>query len=248
MNATLPPRAVAIVVLIAALTFALSPLATTGFSGFSPAQFPVPQLHPPVQPAGYAFSIWGVIYSWLILSAGYGLWRATENPAWQRMRGPLAISLIIGTFWIAAANAAPLLATAMIIVMAGAAILALLRAGSGQPWLLAQPVALYAGWLTAATGVAIGVALGGYAVMPAQTAAILCLVGVLVVALIVQTRRPHDWAYPVAIIWALIGVIVANLPTATQPGPNLPVIALAAFGIVALTLRALPLLRKEAQP
>ena len=42
-----------------------------------------------------------------------------------------------------------------------------------QPWLQARPVALYAGWLTAATGVAIGVALGGYGVLPAQWAAIL---------------------------------------------------------------------------
>lgn len=223
----------AIVVLIATLAFVLSPLMTSGFNGFAPDQFPVPQDNPPVQPAGYAFAIWGVIYLWLIISAVYGVLRASNDPNWHAMRLPLAISLVVGAFWIKAANDAPTLATVMIVLMAAAAVTAMLRAGTAQPWVLARPIALYAGWLTAATGVAIGVLLGGYAILSAQAAAILCLGGVLLVALIVQSVRPGEWAYPAAIIWALVGVIVANLPA-----PNVPVIALAALGIAALTLRA----------
>ncbi|AKS47396.1 hypothetical protein SAMN05444287_2960 [Octadecabacter temperatus] len=221
------------VVLIATITFVLSPLASTGFNGFTPDQFPVVQVNPPVQPAGYAFSIWGVIYLWLLIGAAYGLWRKADDPDWQAMRLPLAISLIIGTFWIAAANAAPILATVMIVAMAASAILALFRAGHEQPWLQARPVALYAGWLTAASGVGIGVLLGGYAIVSAQAAAIICLSGVLVVALIVQSVRPREWGYPVAVIWALIGVIVQNASSA-----NWSAIALAAIGIAALTFRA----------
>lgn len=235
-------RALAIVVLIATLTFAVSPLMTSGFNGFTGDQFPVPQDNPPVQPAGYAFSIWGAIYLWLIISAVYGLWRAADDPNWQVMRPALAISLIIGTFWIAAANAAPIVATVMIVVMVATAIAAMLRAGSSQPWLQARPVALYAGWLTAATGVAIGVILGGYAILSAQAAAIVCLVGVLVVALAVQAARPREWGYPAAVIWALIGVIIANLT-----GPNIAVIALAALGIVLLGIRATHALMKGAK-
>ncbi|MCF2905168.1 tryptophan-rich sensory protein [Octadecabacter sp. CECT 8868] len=221
------------VVLIATITFVLSPLASTGFNGFTPDQFPVAQVDPPVQPAGYAFSIWGVIYLWLVIGAAYGLWRKADDNDWQAMRLPLAFSLIIGTFWIAAANAAPILATIMIVLMAASAILALFRAGHQQTWLQVRPVALYAGWLTAASGVGIGVVLGGYAIVSAQTAAILCLSGVLVVALFVQSVRPREWGYPVAVIWALTGVIVQNAPSA-----NWLVIALAAIGIAALTFRA----------
>lgn len=223
----------AIVVLIATLAFVLSPLLTSGFNGFAPDQFPVPQDNPPVQPAGYAFAIWGIIYLWLIISAVFGVWRASNDPNWHAIRLPLAISLILGAFWIKAANDAPILATVMIVAMAATAIGAMLRAGNTQPWLQARPIALYAGWLTAATGVAIGVILAGYAILSAQAAAIICLGGVLLVALFVQSVRPREWAYPAAIIWALVGVIVANLPT-----PNVPVIALAALGIAALTLRA----------
>jgi len=229
------------VVLIATLGFVLSPLLTSGFNGFTPGQFPVPQVNPPVQPEGYAFSIWGVIYLWLIISAGFGLWQAAEDPDWQAARLPLAISLIIGCFWIKAANEAPVLATVMIVAMAAAATAAMLRAGNTQPWLQARPIALYAGWLTAATGVAIGVILGGYAILSAQAAALGCLVAVLVVALVVQSARPREWGYPLAIIWALVAVIVANLPAA-----NIPVIALAALGIAALTLRAAQSLVKGA--
>jgi hypothetical protein len=190
------------------------------------------QIDPPVQPAGYAFSIWGVIYLWLIVGATIGFFREAANPNWQAMRLPLAISVIIGTFWIAAANAAPILATIMIVAMAASAIVAVLRASDQQPWLQVRPVALYAGWLTAASGVAIGVLLGGYAVLSAQTAAIVCLSGVLTIALMVQSAKPREWGYPVAINWALVGVIVQNWSSA-----NWSVIGLAALGIVALTFR-----------
>lgn len=234
-------KTLALVVLIATVTFALSPLATTGFNGFSPGQFPVPQDDPPVQPAGYAFSIWGLIYLWLILGAGYGFWRAADDPDWRAMRAPLAISLIIGTFWISAANAAPILATVMIVVMAASAIQSMLRAGHRHPWLQVRPVAVYAGWLTAASGVAIGVLLAGYGVVSAQTAAIACLIAVLAVALSVQAARPGEWGYPAAVIWALAGVVVSN-----STGPNWPVIALAALGVAALSLRAMQSIRKGA--
>jgi hypothetical protein len=237
------PKALSIVVLVATLTFVLSPLASTEFNGFSYDQFPVLQIDPPVQPAGYAFSIWGVIYLWLVVSAVFGLLRAANDPDWDTMRPALAISLITGTFWIAAANVAPVLATGMIVVMAAAAITAMLRAGSGKPWLLARPIALYAGWLTAATGVAIGVVVDGYGIMPVQTAAILCLIGVLIVALTVQAARPREWAYPVAVIWALIGVAVANLTS-----PNWPVIALCVFGITVLIVRAVQSAKKGTNP
>ena len=121
-------RALAPLVLLLAIAFALSPTLTGGFPGFSPTQFPVVQSRWPVQPVGWAFSIWGVIFLLLIAGAAYGLWRHRVDPAWQAMRGPLAVSLGLGTFWIMAAQCQPLVATAMILVMAATAIMALLRA------------------------------------------------------------------------------------------------------------------------
>lgn len=229
MSRNHPVLAFAVVVL--SVAFALSPLLTSGFAGYRPEQFPVVLEFWPVQPAGWAFGIWGVIYVWLIVGAIWGLLNAPRDVHWQRMRPPLLISLCLGVFWIAAANAAPILATFMIIAMAATAISAMLRAGVETPVWQVRPVALYAGWLTAATGVGTGVVLGGYGVLSAQAAALVMLVAVLVVALIVQSLRPAEWAYPLAVIWALSGVISANAPS-----ENRPVILLAAVGIVALLL------------
>jgi len=73
-------RAFAILTFAAALAFAVAPFVSEGFNGFAPDQFPVPQDAPPIQPAGYAFSIWGVIYLWLIVATGFGLVRRADAP------------------------------------------------------------------------------------------------------------------------------------------------------------------------
>jgi len=54
-------RMKAILLFTAAIAFAISPFLVDGFNGFAPDQFPIPQIDPPAQPAGYAFSIWGLI-------------------------------------------------------------------------------------------------------------------------------------------------------------------------------------------
>ena len=65
-------------------------------------------------------------------------------------------------------------------------------------WLLLAPLAIYAGWLTAATGVSIGVLLTGFGWLSDTGAALLMLALVLAVALTIQRPpaprariRPH---------------------------------------------------------
>lgn len=218
----------AILILLLTLGFALSPLATDGFNGFTPDQFPVVQADWPIQPAPWAFSIWGLIYGGLIAHAVFGLLRRRKAPGWSATRPALAISLGVGIFWIAAAQASPLLATAMILVMAAAAIAALLRAGIADPAWLTAPLGLYAGWLTAATGVAIGVTLSGYGLLGPRAAALVMLPLVLATALVAMRRRPDAPTYPLAVGWALFGIAMDNPDT-------LPVAALAAAGLALLS-------------
>ncbi|EAU44124.1 hypothetical protein [Salipiger bermudensis] len=228
-------RALAPLVLLLAIAFAVSPAVTGGFPGLSPTQFPVVQSRWPVQPVGWAFSIWGAIFLLLIGGAAYGLWRRRLDPAWQAMRGPLAVSLGLGMFWVAASNWQPVLATVLIIFMAAAATEALLRAP--RAWAARLPVGLYAGWLTAAAGVAIGASLSGYGVLSAQAAALVLLSLLLVIAGFVLWLRPSALAYAFGVGWAYMGVIVANREIS-----NTPVIALAAAGIALVV--AVPLLRR----
>ncbi len=223
----------AIFVVTAAMAFTLSPLVTDGFAGFRPEQFPIPQVDPPVQPAGYAFAIWGVIYLWLLAGAVFGLLKRAEAQGWDAMRWPLIVSLVVGAAWIPVAQMSPLWATVLIWVMLVTALWALLSAGAGDRVWLRTPIALYAGWLTAASCVALGLMLAGHGVVGERLAALAMIVLALVIALVIMALRGDAPEYAGAVIWALIGVVVANLGTA-----NWAVVALGAAGIVMLGFSA----------
>lgn len=217
-----------------AVAFAASPLFSDGFNGFTKGQFPVVLDHWPAQPAPWAFSIWGVIYLWLIAGLAFGVMRRADDPDWRPARPAMALSLAVGVPWIAVANTAPVAATVMIAVMAGGAIMAVLRSGRHDPLWQAGPAGLYAGWLTAATGVAVAVTLSGHGILDGQMAALALLVAVLAVALTVQARRPRIWSYPLAVGWALLGIVAANASAAYWPTA-----ALAAAGMAALAGHAI---------
>lgn len=218
--------------LIAIAAFVLSPLVTDPFSGFDPDRFPVPQIAPPVQPAGYAFSIWGLIYLWLAVSALFGVMARRADAGWQRMRLPLILSLGPGAAWLWVAGLSPIWATLLIFWMLGFALLAMLRAPGADRWLAQAPVAIYAGWLTAAAHVSLGISLGGYGLAPSDIAAVLSLALATGVALVILYQRPDLFTYGLAVIWAVIGVLVANLGGSIM----VQVAAVGALGLVALTL------------
>jgi hypothetical protein len=194
---------------------------------------------PAIQPAGYAFSIWGLIYLWLLAHAAFGLVKRRNDPAFLRPALPLLVSGLLGSVWLAIASSAPLLATLVILVMGGLAMLAYMRADQTQDrWLLAAPLAIYAGWLTAACGVSVGVILAGYGVLSNTGSALLLLAVVIGVALFVQTRRPTMPVYGATVVWAAIGVVLANWTD------NQTVALTAAAGAVLTTLWTLITLRR----
>lgn len=197
--------------LLFTVTFVTSPLLTSPFSGFRADQLPIPQVDPPIQPAGYAFSIWGLIYGWLLASALYGVWKRRDDATWDAVRLPLAISLALGTPWLAVANASALWATVLIFLMAVTAIAAVLRTPRQDRWWLQAPIGLYAGWLTAASFVSLGSTAAGYGVVFGEIGwAYAGIIGALVVTLAVLSRRPNTPGYAISVIWALIGIIVTN--------------------------------------
>ena len=222
-------RAWSILVLVAALAFAASPILVPGFNGFEADQFPVPQVNPPVQPAGYAFAIWGLIYLWLIAGAVFGLVKRADDPDWAAMRPPLFASLAIGATWLAVAQMSPVAATVLIWAMWATAVISLFRVGDTDRWLQQAPVAIYAGWLTAASCVAVGLLLGGYEWLPPTLSALVALALALALAVILQYRLHRAPEYGLTVIWALVGVIVANW----QP-LNVAVAGLAVIGIIAI--------------
>jgi hypothetical protein len=199
-----------LIVLLFAVAFAASPLWVPGFGGFDADQFPVPQIDPPVQPEGYAFAIWGVIYLWLIIGAVYGIWRRWSDPAWAAMRLPLSLSFAVGSVWLPVAVRSPVWATVLIWVMLITALWALWRSPRTDAWAAAWPVGLYAGWLSAASCVALGLLLAGYGFVDQQVAAWIMVGVAIVLAWGVQWTLGHAPTYGVAVIWALVAVGVQN--------------------------------------
>jgi hypothetical protein len=220
----------ALATLIFTVTFVVSPLFTSPFSGFRSDQLPIPQIDPPIQPAGYAFSIWGLIYGWLLVSAIYGLLRRPRNKAWNEVRKPLVVSLILGTPWLAVANVSAVWSTVLIFAMAAAAIAAVLAAPKADRYWLRAPVSIYAGWLTAASFVALGSTAAGYGLlMGALGWAYLGIIAALAVAALVQIRARAP-GYGLTVIWALFAIIMAN------GTGNLGVSLLAGAGITVMTI------------
>lgn len=200
----------AVLVAATTLAFVTSPLLVPGFTGFEPGQFPVPQVDAPVQPAGYAFSIWGLIYGWLLVSAGFGLFARARAVDWMPMRAPLAISVGIGAAWLPVAKVSPLAATVLIWLMLITALAALLKVPALDRGVARAPVALYAGWLTAASCVSIGLLLAGYGLMGQTAAAIVALLLALAISVWVLRYLGNYPAFGFAVVWALIAVTVAG--------------------------------------
>ena len=216
--------------LLATVAFFVAPFVTPPFAGYDPGMFPVEIARPSIQPAGYAFAIWGVIYTWLAISAVFGLWRR-DDAMWDRTRLPHLGALVLGTAWLAIANGFPITATVAIIAMAAFSLTAFLTASASvDRWWLQAPLSMFAAWLTAASMVSLGVVLSGYGWLSDTTTALTMLTVVVVVALFVQSRRPAMPLYGGAVIWASVGVAVVNW----QGNPT--VAYAAAAGAVLLTL------------
>ena len=228
----------AILVFILAVSFAASPAFVPDFGGFDPHQFPVPQDDPAVQPAGYAFAIWGLIYLWLIVGMGYGVWKRRDDAAWHAMRVALMPSLAVGAIWLAAAVASPVWAAVLIWIMLISALIALFRSPVEDKWFAALPLGLYAGWLSAASCISLGLLAAGYGYTSETVAALGAIFLALVIASAVQRQLKRAPTYGIAVIWALVAVVVQNMATG-----NMTVAALAAGGAIALLLPTFKALR-----
>lgn len=230
----------AYLILLLSIAFAAAPIFSGPFTGYDPADFPVQIARNAIQPASWAFSIWGLIYGWLILHGTFGAFARNAHPAWARPRLPLAIALAVGAIWLALALTDAMTATLAILIMAVTALAAFLRADtSADFWLLSTPLALFAGWLTAASGVSLGMVVAGYGLLSNTGAALALMAVILAIAIAVQSRQPKQPLYAAAVVWALVGIAAAN-------GGEVPIVTGAALiGALGLAATALWLARRS---
>ena len=196
-------------------------------------------------PAGYVFSIWGLIYLGLVLLAIYqGLPSQREHPRLRRIGYPFALSCLANIAWLFLWHYEyfPLTLAAMVTLLL-LLITIYVRLGIGrvavsttERWLAHVPFSIYLGWITVAT-IANAASLldylnwGRWGLSAEAWTVIMLLAGVGIASAISFTRG--DVAYMVVIIWAFVGIAVKHSDT--------PVVAIAAWvatGLVGLALAA----------
>lgn len=174
-------------------------------------------------PAGYVFSIWGLIYLALL---AFTIYQSTPHSADARERiGYLyALSGVANIAWIFLWHyeVFPLTVIAMLVLL-GSLIAIYLRLGIGRQrpaaserWTVHFPFSLYLGWITVATVANVTSLLyylnwGGWGIAPEAWAVIMLLVAAVVALAVSFTRG--DIAYIAVIVWAFAGIAVKHAAT-----------------------------------
>ena len=194
-------------------------------------------------PAGYVFSIWGLIYLGLIAFAIYqALPAQKDNPRLNRIGYLFALSSLANIAWLFLWHYEqfPLTLIAMLSLL-GLLIAIYLRLEIGRTavstvgkWTVNIPFSLYLGWVTVATIANITQVLDfinwdRFGISPEVWALIMLAAGTVITLALFLTRR--DVTFVLVIIWAYTGIAIKQAAT--------PVVSLPAWvisGLLALLL------------
>jgi len=178
----------------------------------------------PVIPAGYAFSIWGVIFLFSFLYAIYqALPSKRNNKIFQSIGFWTAGAFLFSTIWeIVAQSIIFGWPTAVIIVIILAfslkAFFNLLRFDNiltrREKWLVKLPINMLAGWVSVATFANISSVLKqikfNYFRIGEINFSIILILSATIFALFILLKSRGDWIYGLTIIWALAAIFLAN--------------------------------------
>lgn len=185
---------------------------------------------PPEVPAGYAFSIWGLIFA---LALVYAVWQALpsqrDQPLFREIGNTTWQLFALSTLWmvIAQLDGPTIVLAAIILLMLALAFRAVAAAVHGLPTsraqgLLTRPLfGLYAGWLSLAVFLNLSALARemGWAPLGLEgwyyPAAVLGSAALLVIFGLFALRGSL-W-YAAAALWGLVGVVIQNYGTETAP-------------------------------
>ncbi len=202
-------------------------------------------------PAGYVFSIWGLIYLALIVYTIYqALPAQRDNPRLRATGWWVCLGSLANIAWIFLWHYEQfLLSVLVMLALLASLIITYLRLGTGrtrvstaETWAVRVPFSIYLGWITVATVANITALLDylkwdGFGLAEEVWMGIM-LAAVLVIAGLMNFIR-RDVAYALVILWALAGIAVKHAAVPAVVTPTWIV-----FGLVALTLAAAYFLRK----
>lgn len=189
-------------------------------------------------PAGYVFSIWGLIYLGLL---GYAVYQALPaqagNPRLRAIAGPFVLSSIANIAWIFLWHYLlfPWTLVAMIALLLSliAVYLRLRRTddvvSAAERWLARVPFSIYLGWISVATIANVTQVLyyiqwSGWGISAVGWAIVMLVVGVVLAGIMAFNER--DPAYVLVFVWAYVGIAIAQADE--------PYVAMTAWGGTAM--------------
>lgn len=210
-------------------------------------------------PAGYVFSIWGVIYLALLAYTIYqALPAQRSNPRLRATGWLVSLSSLLNGTWILFWHYGYYLITLVVMVALLVTLIATyLRLNIGrvhfnpvEKWTVSIPFSIYMGWITVATianatAVLSYVGWNAWGISPLAWTVALLVIGVILAGIMAFTRS--DIAYLLVLAWAFAGISVRWLSI-----PTLDVAGFAAAGAVLVMLFlsriSIPRLQASRQP
>lgn len=194
-----------------------------------------------ITPAGYTFSIWGVIYILLGVFVLYQALPTQQSREYVDRIGYLfSISNSLNVLWIFLWQFEHLALSVIVIFLLLATLIMIylrLEIGKSRAPLRERiafhvPFSVYLGWITIASIANVAIALvsagwSGFGIGP-EIWAVTALVAALLIALMVVMAR-RDLAYGLVVIWALIGIAVNH-------GANQAIVALTMISVTILAI------------
>ncbi|CAN5534557.1 tryptophan-rich sensory protein [soil metagenome] len=167
-------------------------------------------------PAGYVFSIWGLIYlSFMIYGVVSLMPSQRRDTVYDRLSIPLMLANVFGSLWIMAfTHRQFVISLIILLIMLALSIVMFLRVNDStikedfNRWILV-PFSLFFGWISVATIAGTAVTLislgydGGSFGVEQWTIAMIVVAAVL--AIIVESRF-NNYLFPLVIVWASIGI------------------------------------------
>lgn len=198
-----------------------------------------------ITPAGYVFSIWGIIYILLGIFVVYQALPSQKGKDYQNRIGLLfIISSIANIIWLFLWQYNYLsISVVLMFILLATLILIYLRLGIGkskaplrEKLAVHLPFSVYLGWITVASIANVAVTLvslkfNGFGISPEVWAILVVAVALVITTLMLITRK--DIAYSLVIMWALVGIGVKQVGN-----PTIVMLTEVSTAIVAIVLVA----------
>ncbi|MHB1312286.1 MAG: tryptophan-rich sensory protein [Gemmatimonadaceae bacterium] len=197
-------------------------------------------------PAGYVFSIWGLIYiAWLAFCAYQLLPSHREEPRFRALGYWFALSGVFNSLWLVCWHYNQFILSLVVMVLLLLTLIACYiklgvghaRAGAAERWCVDLPFGLYLGWISVATIANAGDVLylvqwSGWGVAPQVWAVLMLGVATLLGAAMVWLHR--DAAFALVLAWAFVGI--AKMHTSAKAMPDAGIVVQAAWAAAGVAL------------